>query len=30
MLTQTEFAAVVKSDAVKYERIVRETGIKLD
>jgi tripartite-type tricarboxylate transporter receptor subunit TctC len=30
MLTQTEFAAVVKSDAVKYERIVRETGIRLE
>jgi tripartite-type tricarboxylate transporter receptor subunit TctC len=30
VLTQPEFAAVVKADAVKYERIVREAGIKLD
>jgi tripartite-type tricarboxylate transporter receptor subunit TctC len=29
-LTQPEFAALVKSDAVKWERIVRETGAKLD
>jgi tripartite-type tricarboxylate transporter receptor subunit TctC len=28
--TQAEFAATVKADAVKYERIVREAGIKLD
>ena len=28
--TQAEFAAQVKADAVKYERIVREAGIKLD
>src|SRR5258705_3227166 len=30
ILTQAEFAALVKADAVKYERIVREAGIKLD
>src|SRR5258705_1155310 len=30
LLTQSEFAAMVKADAVKYERIVREAGIKLD
>jgi len=29
-LTQGEFAALVKSDAVKWERIVRESGAKLD
>jgi len=29
-LTQSEFAALVKADAVKYERIVREQGIKLE
>ena len=29
-LTQSEFAALVKADAVKYERNVREQGIKLD
>jgi tripartite-type tricarboxylate transporter receptor subunit TctC len=29
-LTQDEFAATVKADAVKYERIVREAGIKLE
>jgi tripartite-type tricarboxylate transporter receptor subunit TctC len=29
-LTQGEFAAVVKADAIKYERIVREEGIKLE
>jgi tripartite-type tricarboxylate transporter receptor subunit TctC len=29
-LTQDEFAALVKSDAVKWERIVRESGAKLD
>jgi len=29
-LTQPEFAALVKSDAVKWERIVRESGAKLD
>ena len=29
-LTQSEFAALVKADAAKYERIVREQGIKLD
>jgi tripartite-type tricarboxylate transporter receptor subunit TctC len=29
VLTQPEFAALVKADAVKYERIVREQGIKL-
>ena len=29
-LTQAEFAAMVKADAIKYERIVRETGMKLD
>jgi tripartite-type tricarboxylate transporter receptor subunit TctC len=28
--TQGEFAATVKADAVKYERIVREAGIKMD
>jgi tripartite-type tricarboxylate transporter receptor subunit TctC len=30
VLTQPEFAAMVKADAVKYERIVRDAGIKLD
>ena len=29
-LTQGEFAALVKSDAVKWERVVRESGAKLD
>jgi tripartite-type tricarboxylate transporter receptor subunit TctC len=29
-LTQPEFAALVKADAVKWERIVRESGVKLD
>jgi tripartite-type tricarboxylate transporter receptor subunit TctC len=29
-LTQSEFAALVKADAVKYERIVHEQGIKLE
>jgi tripartite-type tricarboxylate transporter receptor subunit TctC len=29
-LTQSEFAATVKADATKYERIVREQGIKLE
>ena len=29
-LTQGEFAALVKADAVKWEKIVRETGVKLD
>ena len=29
-LTLSEFGALVKSDAVKWERIVRETGAKLD
>ena len=29
-LTQAEFAAQVKADAVKWERIVRESGAKLD
>jgi tripartite-type tricarboxylate transporter receptor subunit TctC len=29
-LRQNEFTALVKSDAVKYERIVREQGIKLE
>jgi tripartite-type tricarboxylate transporter receptor subunit TctC len=29
-LTQDEFAALVKSDAVKWERVVRESGAKLD
>src|SRR5262245_40671691 len=29
VMTQAEFAAQVKADAVKYERIVREAGIKL-
>jgi tripartite-type tricarboxylate transporter receptor subunit TctC len=30
VMTQAEFAAQVKADAVKYERIVREAGIKLE
>src|SRR5262249_6843525 len=30
VMTQPEFAAQVKADAVKYERIVREAGIKLE
>ena len=29
-LTQAEFAALVKSDAVKWERVVQDTGVKLD
>jgi tripartite-type tricarboxylate transporter receptor subunit TctC len=29
-LAQTEFAALVKADAVKWERVVRESGAKLD
>ena len=29
-LTQGEFATLVKADAVEYERIVREQGIKLE
>ncbi|MGH8734340.1 MAG: Bug family tripartite tricarboxylate transporter substrate binding protein, partial [Burkholderiales bacterium] len=29
-MTQPQFAALVKADAVKWERIVREAGIKLD
>lgn len=28
--TAPEFAAMVKADAVKWERIVRETGAKLE
>jgi tripartite-type tricarboxylate transporter receptor subunit TctC len=28
ILTQPEFAALVKADAVKWERIVRESGLK--
>jgi tripartite-type tricarboxylate transporter receptor subunit TctC len=30
ILTQPEFADLVKADAVKWERIVRESGIKLE
>jgi len=30
ILTQAEFAALVKADAIKWERIVREAGIKLE
>jgi len=30
IMTQPQFAALVKADAVKWERIVRETGLKLD
>jgi tripartite-type tricarboxylate transporter receptor subunit TctC len=30
IMTASEFAAVVKADAVKWERIVRETGAKLE
>jgi tripartite-type tricarboxylate transporter receptor subunit TctC len=30
ILTQEQFAAQVKADAVKWERIVRESGAKLD
>jgi tripartite-type tricarboxylate transporter receptor subunit TctC len=30
VLTQPEFAALVKADAVKYERIVRAAGIKVE
>jgi len=30
VMTQAEFAAQVKADAAKYERIVREAGIKLE
>jgi tripartite-type tricarboxylate transporter receptor subunit TctC len=29
-LTQSEFAALVKADAVKWARIVKESGAKLD
>jgi tripartite-type tricarboxylate transporter receptor subunit TctC len=29
-MTQPEFAAQVKADAVKWERIVRDSGAKLD
>jgi tripartite-type tricarboxylate transporter receptor subunit TctC len=29
ILTASEFAAVVKADAAKWERVVRETGAKL-
>jgi tripartite-type tricarboxylate transporter receptor subunit TctC len=30
VMTATDFAALVKADAVKWERIVRETGAKLE
>jgi tripartite-type tricarboxylate transporter receptor subunit TctC len=30
VLTQPEFAALVKADAVKWERIVRDAGVKID
>jgi tripartite-type tricarboxylate transporter receptor subunit TctC len=30
IMTAGEFAALVKADAVKWERIVRETGAKLE
>jgi hypothetical protein len=30
ILTAGEFAALVKADADKWERIVRETGAKLE
>jgi tripartite-type tricarboxylate transporter receptor subunit TctC len=30
ILTQPEFAALVKADAAKWERIVRESGVKLE
>jgi tripartite-type tricarboxylate transporter receptor subunit TctC len=30
ILTAKEFAALVKADAVKWEKIVRETGVRLD
>jgi len=29
-MTAAEFAAQVKADAVKWERIVRESGVKQD
>jgi hypothetical protein len=29
-MTAPEFAALVKADAVKWERIVRETGAKIE
>jgi hypothetical protein len=29
-MTAPEFAALVKADAGKWERIVRDTGIKVD
>jgi len=29
-MTAAEFAALVKADAVKWERIVREAGVKVD
>ena len=29
-MTQPEFAALVNADAVKWERIVRQSGIKLE
>jgi len=30
IMTQPQFAALVKADAVKWERVVRESGLKLD
>ena len=29
-MTAAEFAALVKTDAIKWERIVREAGVKVD
>ena len=29
-MTASEFADLVKADAVKWERIVREAGVKID
>ena len=30
VLTQAEFAGLVKADAVKWERLVRESGVKIE
>ena len=29
-MTASEFGALVKADAVKWERIVRDAGVKID
>jgi tripartite-type tricarboxylate transporter receptor subunit TctC len=30
IMTASEFAALVKADAIKWERIVRETGARVE